>query len=64
VAAEVIGLPEGSIGERLYQAKIFLTSADLFAWTAVVIALSFALERLVVALLGRAERRLSGGRAA
>jgi NitT/TauT family transport system permease protein len=54
IAAEVIGLPQGSIGERLYQAKVFLGTADLFAWTAVIVALSFGLERLVLALLARA----------
>jgi len=57
VAAEVIGLPEGSIGERLYEAKLFLSSADLFAWTAVIIALSFGFERLVVAVLARVDAR-------
>ena len=45
IAAEVIGLAEGSIGERLYEAKILLSSADLFAWTAVIIAVSFAVEQ-------------------
>jgi len=64
IAAEVIGLPQGSIGERLYEAKIFLSSADLFAWTVVIIALSVAVEKLVLALLGRLERRLARGRAA
>ncbi|NTW42791.1 MAG: ABC transporter permease subunit [Cellulomonadaceae bacterium] len=61
IAAEVIGLPQGSIGERLYDAKIFLSTADLFAWTVVVVALSFGIERLVVALLARAETRLARG---
>ena len=44
IAAEVIGLPTGSIGERLYQAKLFLSSADLFAWTAVIVAASSGSE--------------------
>lgn len=64
VAAEVIGLPEGSIGERLYDAKLFLSTADLFAWTVVVVALSIVLERLVVALLARLRLRLARGRLA
>jgi NitT/TauT family transport system permease protein len=64
IAAEVIGLADGSIGERLYEAKLMLSSADLFAWTAVIIAVSFGFEKLVVAVLGVAERRLSRGRAA
>ena len=63
IAAEVIGLPQGSIGERLYQAKIFLSTADLFAWTVVIVVVSFAFERLVVALLERMQVRLSHGRA-
>jgi NitT/TauT family transport system permease protein len=64
IAGEVIGLPQGSIGERLYQAKIFLSTADLFAWTVVVIAISFTLERLVLALLTRAQIRLAQWRPA
>ena len=58
VSAEVIGLPRGSIGERLYQAKIFLATADLFAWTVVIVALSYLGERLALGGLRRAERVL------
>lgn len=47
VAAEVIGLPSGSIGLRLQQAKLFLETADLFAWTAVIVALSALMETLL-----------------
>ena len=60
IAAEVIGLPTGSIGERMYQAKIFLSTPDLFAWTLVVVALSVAFERLVRLGLTAAERRWGG----
>lgn len=62
IAAEVIGLPSGSIGERLYEAKLFLSTADLFAWTVVVVVLSVVVERLVVTLLARLRDRLAGGR--
>jgi len=62
IAAEVIGLAQGSIGEQLYEAKIFLSSADLFAWTVVVVALSFGFERVVLLLLARAEQRMARGR--
>ena len=31
IAAEVIGVPEGSIGEGLYLSKIYLSTAELFA---------------------------------
>lgn len=63
IAAEVIGLPSGSIGEQLYQAKIFLSSPDLFAWTVVIIAVAFTFEKAVLVLLARAERAITHGRA-
>lgn len=46
IAAEVIGLPLGSIGEHMYQAKIFVDTKTLLAWTVVVILVSFLLERV------------------
>lgn len=46
VAAEVIGVVNGSIGEKLYEAKIYFQSADLFAWTIVLIIMSVLLEKL------------------
>ncbi len=51
VAAELIGVPLGSIGERIYQSKLLIETADVLAWTVVVIALSAACERIVLALL-------------
>lgn len=53
VAAELIGTPTGSIGERIYQAKLLLETSDLFAWTLVVVALSWGFERLALAAIGR-----------
>ena len=61
VAAEVIGLPAGSLGERLYTAKVYFLTADLFAWTAVIVALSAGFERLflwALDTLGRKEGAL------
>lgn len=46
-AAEVIGTPAHSIGERLYMAKIYLETGELFAWTFVIIVLSFVFEWIV-----------------
>jgi NitT/TauT family transport system permease protein len=51
IAAEVIGIPKGSIGERLQQAKVYLDTPDLFAWTVVIVLLSFLFERLILTLL-------------
>lgn len=45
VAAEVIGTPSHSIGGALYLAKIYLDTADLFAWTAVIVVLSVFLKK-------------------
>ena len=59
VAAEVIGLPTGSIGERMYQGKLLLSSADVLAWTAVVVAASFVSECVVAWLLARGTARLA-----
>ena len=51
IAAEVIGLPAGSMGERLYTAKIYYQTPDLFAWTAAIVAVSAAFERLFLKLV-------------
>lgn len=58
IATEVIGMPTGSIGERLQQAKIYLDTPDLFAWTLVIVLVSLAFERLFLALLQIATRYL------
>lgn len=49
VAAEVIGLPEGSIGENLYNAKVFFDTPYLFAWTVVIICISILFEKIFMA---------------
>ena len=58
VAAEVIGTPTGSIGEKLYQAKIYLETPELFAWTLTIIAVSALLERAMMFLIRGITRRL------
>jgi NitT/TauT family transport system permease protein len=58
IAAEVIGIPSGSIGEMLYQAKVYLNAQELFAWTAVVILISAAFEKLFMAGIKRAYQKL------
>lgn len=51
VAAEVIGVPAGSIGKMLYNAKIYLATPELFAWTFTVVILSILFEKLIVGLV-------------
>ena len=59
VAAEVIGLPALSIGEALYNAKVYFLTPDLFAWTAVIVAVSVAFEKLFLAAVAAVERRVN-----
>ena len=73
VAAEIIGTPAFSIGEQIYLSKLYLNTAAVFAWTAVVILLSFLFEKGVLWLTERffswqppcrgAVRRAEGGEA-
>ncbi|MDR0922923.1 MAG: ABC transporter permease subunit [Hungatella sp.] len=58
VAAEVIGVPNHSIGEKLYMAKIYLSTADLFAWTLVIIVISALFEKFFLWLLSLADAGL------
>lgn len=57
VAAEVLCLPKLAVGTRVYYSKIYLETPALFAWTLVLIAMSFALEWG----LGAVFRRLGKG---
>lgn len=56
IAAEVIGIPSGSIGERLYEAKVYLNTPDLFAWTVVIVVVSLAFEKLFMLVVKRIVR--------
>ena len=53
VAAEVIGVVGGSMGEKLYESKIYFETCDLLSWTVLIVALSVGLEKLLVWALKR-----------
>ena len=57
IAAEVISLPAMSIGKELRDAKIYIETPEVFAWTVVVIVLSLALEKLFKLAIARFGRR-------
>lgn len=57
-AAEVIGLSGGTIGERLYTAKVYFQTPDLFAWTAVIVLVSALFEKLFLCLVDRLTERM------
>ncbi len=56
IAAEVICRPALSIGRRLQEAKIYLETPEVFAWTIVVVLLSIALEKGLVLAVRRFKR--------
>ena len=60
VAAEVLCRPDFAIGEEIFSSKFYYETPTLFAWTVVVILLSFVLENL----LGRVFRGMERGRRA
>jgi NitT/TauT family transport system permease protein len=47
VAAEVIGIPAGTVGEKLYKAKVYLATPDLFAWTLGIVLMNALCARLL-----------------
>ena len=60
IGAEVIARPVGTMGRHVYDSRIHLQTADLFAWTIAVIILSICLEKLMVVLLAFLSRKLAG----
>ena len=60
VAAELISIPASSIGERLYKAKVYLMTGELFAWTLAIVLLSAVCARLLRFMLRRLAVRLEG----
>lgn len=52
IAAEVIGLPKNSIGNNLYNAKVYLDMPNLFAWTLAILLISSFFEITLKKLLG------------
>lgn len=53
IAAEVIGLPSNTVGEALYNAKIYLNTPELFAWTLFIVLISVAFEKIFVLLMNK-----------
>lgn len=62
IAAEIIGLPANSIGERLYEAKLYLLTEELFAWTAVIVLVSVVFEKAVMLLVKALAKGLAGNK--
>ena len=57
VAAEIIAMPKGTIGTQIGEAKLYIMSAEMFAWTLTVVLLSLAIEFGVSYLFGKLDGR-------
>ena len=55
IAGEVIGVPSHTVGEHLYMSKIYLATADLFAWTLMIILICLLTEQIFLGILHLAE---------
>ena len=53
IAAEVLTVPQLSIGKMIFESKLYLETTSLFAWTLTVILLSLAIEKLLLHLVQR-----------
>lgn len=60
VAAEIIGLINGSIGNELYKSKLYLDTPQLFAWTISIIISGFICEKIIILLLKGLQHLLGG----
>ncbi len=59
ISAEVLSVPKNAIGSELYFSKLYFETAELFAWTFVVIILSVVIEKLLVRLLSVLAKKLN-----
>lgn len=53
IAAEVIGRPRLSMGEGIYNSKIYLQTAELFAWTLCAVVLAAVGEKILKIIMRR-----------
>ena len=54
VAAEVLALTKNSVGLMIYNAKLYIETVDLYAWTCAIILFSVCLEKLFsILFIGR-----------
>ncbi|MGL5414098.1 MAG: ABC transporter permease [Clostridium sp.] len=61
IAAEIIGLPNGSLGEKIYESKIYLYTGDLFAWTIVIVLISVLFQKLFLKILNLTFLKMENG---
>lgn len=57
VAAEVLSVPDHSMGYNLMNAKYYLETPSLFAWVAAIVFVSWSFEKLIKHFLGKTDFR-------
>lgn len=58
VAAEIIAMPKGTIGKMIGEAKIYILTEEVFAWTLTIIVLSILIEFVFSALLNKLLKKM------
>lgn len=61
IAAEILATPRGTIGRMIGDARLYLETEQMFAWTLTVILLSLLIEYGFVALFRRFDRSARAG---
>ncbi len=56
IAAEVICNPTLSIGNGIYESKVYFEPSQMFAWTSVVVILSIILEKVMLLILRKEKK--------
>ena len=64
ISAEILSLPKETIGYEMFEAKNYLFRVDVFAWTIVIIILSFIIERLILFLFDKLINKMISRRGA
>ncbi len=57
IAAEVLTVPQPSIGKMIFESKLYLETTSLFAWTAAVVLISLIIEKILLRLVRRSGRK-------
>ena len=58
IAAEVLAVPKQAIGTEIYFSKLWFETPTLFAWTIVIIILSFIIEKLLIIAIEAIAKKL------
>lgn len=56
IAAEVIGIPQGSAGQAMYLSKVSFNMPELLAYTTVIVVISALIEKAVTLIFGGRRR--------